>query len=476
MKIRILTITAILCLVTVPLGYSQQKGEIFDPIADATNRLFDQLKTFFAVKEGRVLRVAAGNVYLNLGDEDGIVPDMEFEVVRQGEEITDPSTNEVLGKIETQVGEIKVRSVRQKMSIATVIKEEGNTQISENDVAFSKVTMKKIAIAELTARGDYKTAWGLLFAEMLITRLSQERKFQVIARSQLEKSLRDLGLSITDMLASDSAQKVGQAINADAILIGTVWKLNGRLDVTARLVDTKTATIITSAHTTFKEPEDIHISRQEMTRVPPYAQRETSRVQKPVETPGKTDETNVPTPPAVKLENGIFFQEDFTRYADGDSVEGWGEKVMILVNKEDRQPYLLSKETGERTIKRDVNFPQDFEFGFETIKIDLIGSYTLKLIDSQGQELKVKVSELGMFKLGVKLADGPEESPRSYTISGGSNPFKLVKEGNLYKVYLDNEFVTSGRHEEFANFVGFEISANLDHLAFTNFTGKIPEK
>jgi len=490
MKLRILTITTILYLIVIPFGYAQsvhatphtsagqvqrQEGEIFDPIADATDRLFSQLKDFFAVKEARVLKVAAGNVYLNLGDEDSIVPDMEFEVVRQGEEITDPSTNEVLGKIETQVGEIKIKSVRQKMSIATVIKEEENMQTNENDVAFSKVTRKKIAVAELTERGDYKTALGLLFSDMLITRLSQERKFQVIARSRLEKSLLELGLNTTDILASDSAQKVGQAIDADAILIGAVLKLNGVFDVTIRLVDTKTATIITSAHTTLKEPENIRVSRQDIARVPPSSQKDTSRIQKPKGTPGKTDKTNIPTPPTIQSEDGTFFQEDLSEYADGDSVEGWGEKVMVLIN-EDGRHYLLSKETGERTIKRDVNFPQNFEFGFATIKIELIGSYTLKLIDSQGQELKVKVSELGMFRLGVTLADGPEESPRSYTISGGSNPFKLVKEGNIYKVYIDNEFVTSGHHEEFANFVRFEISANFDHLGFTNFLGKIPEK
>jgi len=61
--------------------------------------------------EGKVVVVKEGVVYINLGKLDGVKPGDQYEVFR-GENITDPDTNEVLGRDEQLMGKI----VLQKLS------------------------------------------------------------------------------------------------------------------------------------------------------------------------------------------------------------------------------------------------------------------------------------------------------------------------------------------------------------------------
>ncbi|MBC8457285.1 MAG: hypothetical protein H8D67_04730 [Deltaproteobacteria bacterium] len=468
MKFKMLLMIVLYTFI-LPLGYAQQ-SEISDPISDAADKLCAQAKTFFAVKEARVLKVAAGKVYLNLGDEQGIVPGMEFDAVRKGEEIVDPMTNEVLGTMETEIGQLTIVTVRGKMSIATIINEQPNLHITEGDAAFSTVTRMKIAVAELIARDNQRTALGMLLSEMLMTKLSQEHKFQVIARSKLKQSLQKLGFSTADLLAPDAVQKVGQVAGADVVIIGTVWELGDRVDVTIRLIDTQTGDIITSAHTTLTQPSGMRVDRT--ITATPTTQRRTDASSSKVSTETKSSITSKTS--ATQNPGDVFFQEDFSQYERGVAMPDWGDTVVVL-RGEDGRHYLTSQAIGENSVRREVNFPPDFSLEFETYKRGLLVSFTLKFIDDQGQVLPIVLGQAGLFP-SVTLGDGREEQPRSFSLSGGANTLKVVKTKNLYRVYFNNDLVTSGSYDQYSHFIAFEITANLDHMGFTDFIGKIPEQ
>lgn len=81
--------------------------------------------------EARVARVSgegAGlSLYLTEGAKAGLEPGDELEVVRLGEEIRDPVTNQLLGRDEQKVGQCRIKSVPalQAFSVATPIEGEG---------------------------------------------------------------------------------------------------------------------------------------------------------------------------------------------------------------------------------------------------------------------------------------------------------------------------------------------------------------
>jgi curli biogenesis system outer membrane secretion channel CsgG len=61
--------------------------------------------------KGKIAKIDAGTVYINLGSEQGVAVGDTFGVYKLGEAIKDPDTGEVLGADETKVGTIKVTAV-----------------------------------------------------------------------------------------------------------------------------------------------------------------------------------------------------------------------------------------------------------------------------------------------------------------------------------------------------------------------------
>ncbi len=75
--------------------------------------------------EGNVVTVKDGKVYINAGLNDNVKEGDVFVVYEKGEELIDPATGLSLGAEETELGEIKVDSVKEKYSIAEVLQGSG---------------------------------------------------------------------------------------------------------------------------------------------------------------------------------------------------------------------------------------------------------------------------------------------------------------------------------------------------------------
>lgn len=69
---------------------------------------------------GTVSRVAGGNVYINRGSREGVTAGQTFSV-GSSDVIRDPDTGQILDEIITEVARIQVVSVRENLSICTVV-------------------------------------------------------------------------------------------------------------------------------------------------------------------------------------------------------------------------------------------------------------------------------------------------------------------------------------------------------------------
>jgi curli biogenesis system outer membrane secretion channel CsgG len=75
---------------------------------------------------GKIARVDAGEIYVNVGAEAGVQAGQVFQVVRKGKVITDPDTGEVLGADEMKVGQVKVTAVKgPRLSVCSVVSGDG---------------------------------------------------------------------------------------------------------------------------------------------------------------------------------------------------------------------------------------------------------------------------------------------------------------------------------------------------------------
>lgn len=97
-----------------PLGIATRQA-----IRDAVMLIIERMEKL--PWTGRVVDVIDGKVYVNAGSTANIrVGDM-FVVSTIVKELIDPETQQVLGVIEDKLGEIRVESVQEKFSIATIV-------------------------------------------------------------------------------------------------------------------------------------------------------------------------------------------------------------------------------------------------------------------------------------------------------------------------------------------------------------------
>lgn len=71
-----------------------------------------------SVLKGKVIKILDDQrVVVDIGYEQGIKKDMKFFIFEYGEEIRDPTTNEIIDKIERIKHKIKVTHIQEKFSI-----------------------------------------------------------------------------------------------------------------------------------------------------------------------------------------------------------------------------------------------------------------------------------------------------------------------------------------------------------------------
>ncbi len=83
--------------------------------------------------------------------------------------------------------------------------------------------------------------------EWLTTFFVGRKMFTVIERRQLEAILQEQTLGQTGLLDEQSAAEVGQVLGVDMLVTGTIISVADTLEVTARIVDVKTGTILGSS-------------------------------------------------------------------------------------------------------------------------------------------------------------------------------------------------------------------------------------
>jgi len=138
--------------IPIPGGIGFSKQEAVD-IFSAIQLICDKVALDFATKidqkniainsaslEGYVVKVVSTSsggiiqVYINLGTNSGIKVGDEIRIYREGEVILDPKTNEVLDKEIDLIAQAKIRTVKDKLSIALVTTKFRNIPIQQTDI------------------------------------------------------------------------------------------------------------------------------------------------------------------------------------------------------------------------------------------------------------------------------------------------------------------------------------------------------
>jgi TolB-like protein len=99
----------------------------------------------------------------------------------------------------------------------------------------------KIAVFEFRDRGVYHYWYDMAIklSDMLITKLINTGKFDVVERSQLDRIMQEKSLAQSGVVEEKEAMQAAQLAGADVILVGTASIAGDRIETDARIVDIK---------------------------------------------------------------------------------------------------------------------------------------------------------------------------------------------------------------------------------------------
>ena len=120
------------------------------------------------------------------------------------------------------------------------------------EVVREKVALKdlkpKLAVLPFDRKGrEMSEEPGQIVADVLGTRLFDSQRFIIVERARVDQTLAQHRLD-ADVTSASAAAKVGQALGANLLLAGSVMKLDGKLHLTWRLIETENARVLHAQH------------------------------------------------------------------------------------------------------------------------------------------------------------------------------------------------------------------------------------
>ena len=167
------------------LPASAQESELAKRVAELSDRLAFSSK-------GQILSVKGDQVYLDMGEQAGIVEGTRFEVVRLGEPLL--VGGKVIGHEETIIGEIDILRVREGIAIAKMIRKEQPFEKGDRVYQLKK-KVQRVAVAEFPY-GETFNDFTKNVQDMLYTSLTQ-KGMSVVERQKLEEVLREQKIAYT---------------------------------------------------------------------------------------------------------------------------------------------------------------------------------------------------------------------------------------------------------------------------------------
>lgn len=150
----------------------------------------------------------------------------------------------------------KFSDVRAKKPLRKKIK-QGLKLSDEIPVTENTYYQPYVAVFSFEETNAQAQTLGKTVSEMLITALIQKQKFTVMERTQLEKVLQEQSLAQSGAIDTETALKVGKLAGLQAVILGSVSRLNRSIEADARLIDVETGKALGAANGKVNDVEKV---------------------------------------------------------------------------------------------------------------------------------------------------------------------------------------------------------------------------
>jgi hypothetical protein len=111
----------------------------------AAAEIAERIAAAFPKVAGQVIGLEKERVLVDLGAKDAVIPGLELQVYREGQEFKHPYTGQILGKLDRDVGRVRILEVQPNFSVAEVIQHTEGTMVQQGDKV--RVTSARVILA-----------------------------------------------------------------------------------------------------------------------------------------------------------------------------------------------------------------------------------------------------------------------------------------------------------------------------------------
>ena len=187
----------------------------------AASDVASQLARYFPPLQGEVVDVQGEQLYLSLGARNQVLKGTRLNVFREGKELTSPTTGEVLGRLEEDLGMVTVTQVTETYAVGMLENADTGGRVQSGDRV--RITAGRLSLALIPASDQTVGDLSISALTDAVQRgLDATDRFNVVAGARLALWLLERGLSPGDLQVSgvmaEAASALGVTYYAQPVL------------------------------------------------------------------------------------------------------------------------------------------------------------------------------------------------------------------------------------------------------------------
>jgi hypothetical protein len=222
-------------------AYGTSAAEIAERIAAA-----------FPKVSGRVIGLEQERVLLDLGAKDQVIPGLELQVYREGQEFRHPYTGQILGKLDRDVGRVRILEVHPNFSAAEIIQQAEGTMVQQGDRV--RVTSARVILALPNVDvGDVAGTNTRSVTRDLTNALVKSGRFEVMNDQRIRAALQEEKIGNPDQLTDPAAlQALWKRLRVSAVLLSKLSLMATAVNWDVQVISTVRGDSITLASSEVK--------------------------------------------------------------------------------------------------------------------------------------------------------------------------------------------------------------------------------
>ncbi len=207
----------------------------------------ERIATAFPKVSGQVIGLERERVLLDLGGKDQVIPGLELQVYREGQEFKHPYTGQILGKLDRDVGRVRILEVHPNFSAAEIIQQTEGTMVQQGDRV--RVTSARVILA--LPNVDVTDVAGTNTRSVtrdLTNALLKTGRFEVMNDQRIRGALQEEKIGNPDQLTDPTVlQALWKRLRVSAVLLSKLSLLEKAVNWDVQVVSTVRGDSITLA-------------------------------------------------------------------------------------------------------------------------------------------------------------------------------------------------------------------------------------